>query len=203
MAVCNTCGNSSTAVCGCKDIALTMSCVENIGINCSPDSNKCASIECAECVKSCNKENSWFATGQQGEIFIYQNGWSMMQYMQSNAVVMTNGLSALLGGYFTLFTSPEITNSTVQLQWDFFYDTNGTVIPEAFQIEYRQVENPLPDWQIVATVPANQTAITLSASSITLTPGAKYHFRIRSIDTNGDINQLDYQSVMLLIEIPY
>ncbi len=202
MSTCNTCGNNTSLPCGCKDIALTMSCADQIGLNCSPSVNQCASIECAECVKSCNKENSWFVTGPGGEPYYYQNEWSLMQYMQSNAIISANGIGALLGGYFSLFTSPEITNSTVQLQWSFFYDAN-IYTPAFFQIEYRQVENPLPDWQIVATVPANQTAITLSASSITLTPGAQYHFRIRSINNNGDINGLEFQSVMLLIEIPY
>ena len=202
MSTCNTCGNNTSLPCGCKDIALTMSCVDQIGLNCSPNVNQCASIECAECVTSCNKEHSWLVQGPQGEVYYYQNEWSLMQYIQSNAIISANGVSAVGFGYFSLFTSPEITNSTVQLQWSFLFDSN-IYTPGSFQIEYRQVQTPPVDWQIAATVPANQTAITLSASNITLTPGAQYHFRIRSINSIGEINTLDFQSVMLLIQIPY
>ena len=202
MAVCSTCGNSSAAVCGCKDIALTMNCTDFIGLNCATDANQCASMECAECVISCGQENSWSAIGQSGENYVYFNGWSMIQYMQSTAVINASGLAAIMSGYFTLFTCPAVTSSTVQLQWSFLANPN-IALPTSFQIEYREVVDGIfGDWILVANPPYGQTSYTVSATNTALTPGALYQFRIRSVDANGEVTNLDYQSVMLNITIP-
>tara|TARA_R110002020_G_scaffold424528_2_gene633789 strand:+ start:2476 stop:3084 length:609 start_codon:yes stop_codon:yes gene_type:complete len=201
MSTCNTCGNNTSLPCGCKDIALNMSCADYIGLNCSTDANQCASIECAECVVSCGQEDMWAAIGPTGENYIYQNGWSMLQYQQSTAVINAVGVAALMNGYFTLFTCPTVTSSTVQLQWSFLASTS-TVLPTAFQLEYREITDPASDWTIVATIPYGQTSFTVSASNTLLTPGLQYQFRIKSVDAAGVANALEFQSVWLNITIP-
>ena len=201
MSTCNTCGNNTSLPCGCKDIALSMSCTNHIGLSCATDANQCASIECAECIVSCAQEDQWAAVGSNGGTYLYQNGWSMLQYMQSTALINTNGMVAMLTGYFSLFTCFNVTSSTVQLQWAFTIDSNQ-ILPSAFQIEYREITNPVSDWTIAATTPYGQTAFTLSAANITLTPGLQYQFRMKTIDANGVASDIEFQSVWINVTIP-
>ena len=200
MSACNTCGNTSSLPCGCKDIALTMSCANHIGLNCPPNINQCASIECAECIQVCNGEDAWVAAPGDNTTYPiwWQQGWSIAQFMQSLAMVQAMGQTSVYG-YFPFFTATNVTLTSVSLAWSWFVQQN--IYPaNGFSIEYS--ENSGGDWIPITIVPLTQTTYTVTSANTPLTPGVQYAFRIRTVDANGDYTVTADQSVVLLVTIP-
>jgi len=174
-----------------------MSCADHIGLNCSVDVNQCASIECAECVKICGKEDSWVVSDGLTTQWMFKE-WSVAQFMQSYAIVNSLGQSAVYG-YFPFFTATNVTSSSIVLSWSFFQQV--TIYPvESFQIE---IAPATESFTALTNVLPTQTGYTITSAEYNLSPRTQYVIRLKIMDATGNYIQGGTESVQLLVTIPY
>ncbi len=145
---CNCDKCNPTKNCGCKDTALTNPCTYT---DCSVGSERCADIQCAECVSYCGTS---FEVGAPGTVIKIETGDRLDSILQKFSMILTQGLGActsddlhhapynvyaanITNSGFTVVWNGESTASTqidVQVDSGSGYASVGIVAPTVLQL---------------------------------------------------------------------
>jgi hypothetical protein len=166
---CNKCNTSKN--CGCNDTALSTPCTYS---DCSVGSERCADIQCAECVSYCG---TTFEVGTLGSILKIESGERLDSIIQKFALILSQGLGTCTSddvhhAPYNVFAT-NITNNSATIQWN-----NVSTDTQTLTVEYYQ---PIIGWQIATSGLVNTT---LSYELITLLPATTYKVRIVSSDAS-------------------
>jgi len=166
---CNKC--NPTKNCGCADTGIVTPCTYT---DCSTGSERCADIQCAECVSYCGTS---FQIGAATKVIKIETGERLDSIIQKFALMISRGTSACAADDVHHppynFYATAITNTTVTLLWNgestetvgisVYYDT---IVPTG--------------WILANAVPV--AAGVLKYELIGLTPTTNYKIKLTSTD---------------------
>jgi len=169
---CNKCKPSKN--CGCNDSSLTTPCTYS---DCSVGSERCADIQCAECVSYCG---STFEVGNPSSLIQIETGERLDSIIQKFALMLSQGVGActsndLHHAPYNLFAT-NITSTSATIQWN-----NVSTDTQTLAVEYYDTTVGLP-WLTATTGLPNTT---LSYQLTTLTAASNYKVRVVSTDAGA------------------
>jgi hypothetical protein len=169
---CNKCNTSKN--CGCNDSSLTTPCTYS---DCSVGSERCADIQCAECVSYCG---STFEVGNPGNLIQIETGERLDSIIQKFALLLSQGLGLctsndLHHAPYNVFAT-NITNNSATIQWN-----NISTETQNFLVQYYDVSIGTP-W-LDAIAPPGLPNTALSYELTMLLPATTYKVRIVSTDS--------------------
>lgn len=178
---CNKCDPQKA--CGCTDSALTTPCSYT---DCSVGSERCADVQCAECVSYCGTS---FEIGTSGAIIKIQSGDRLDSIIQKLALILSQNLGActsddLHHAPFNVFAT-SITNNSAIIQWNGVSTLSATLT----------VVNATTSTPISGAL----TPTTLSYTMTGLTPSTSYKVKITSNDGTPSPGG-DCDSVVILFD---
>ena len=163
---CNKCDPQKA--CGCTDSALTTPCSYT---DCSVGSERCADVQCAECVSYCG--TSFEIEGENGYILRIQTGDRFDSIVQKFALILATGFGTctadnLHHAPYNVFATSITSNSAV-IQW------NG--------VSTLSTNVQVFDATTTTAISGDLTPTTLSYTMTGLTPSTSYKVMIRSEET--------------------
>jgi hypothetical protein len=169
---CNKCKPSKD--CGCNDSALTTPCTYS---DCSVGSERCADVQCAECVSYCG---TTFEVGNTNTLIKIETGERLDSIVQKFALILSQGLGVctsndLHHAPYNVFAT-NITATSATIQWNNISTNTAT-----FAVQYYDSSVGLP-WLSAAS---GLTNTTLSYSLSSLTANKTYKIRIVSTDSGA------------------
>lgn len=169
---CNKCDPQKA--CGCTDTALTTPCSYT---DCSVGSERCADVQCAECVSYCGTS---FEIGGSGTIIRIQSGDRLDSIIQKLALIASQGLGActsddLHHAPYNVFATSITSNSAI-IQWNSVSSLSQTLT----------VFNATTN----TAISSGLTPTTLSYTMTGLSPSTSYKVKIRSNDGSADCDSV-------------
>jgi len=158
--------------CGCTDSALTTPCTYS---DCSVGSERCADVQCAECVSYCG--TTFQVIDPDGNVFKVETGQRLDSIIQRLALIVVNGFDSCSSdivnhSVYNVFVT-DITSTSALIQW------NG-VSTASTGLQVQSYVGGV--WNNVGSVLAN-TALSYSYGG--LTPSTDYRIRIRSLGASN------------------
>lgn len=169
---CNKCNTNKN--CGCNDSSLTTPCTYS---DCGVGSERCADVQCAECVSYCG---TTFEVGSINNLIKIETGERLDSIVQKFALILSQGLGSctsddLHHAPYNVFAT-DITSSSVRIQWN-----NISTSTQTFAVEYYDTSVGLP-WLTAASGLVN-TVLYYDLS--TLSASSQYKVRIVSTDSGA------------------
>jgi len=186
---CNKCNTSKN--CGCNDSSLTTPCTYS---DCGVGSERCADVQCAECVSYCGTTFQINTTDGLNTIRI-ESGERLDSIVQKFALILARGIGDCtadnkLHAPYNLFAT-DITSSQATIQWN--NTSTATTILRVWYQEYTDPMNPGTILQAVEYNPfTNESNYILSS----LFSSSTYRVYIQVLD--GGLG--DCQSVTIEFE---
>ena len=167
---CNKC--NPTKNCGCADTGIVTPCTYT---DCSTGSERCADIQCTECVSYCG---TTFQVGGTGTLIKIETGERLDSIIQKFALMLSQGVGACTADNLHHapynFYATAITNTTVTLLWN--GESTETV---GINVYYDTI--PSTGWVLANTPPIGDSVLTYELTG--LTPTTNYKIKLTSIDT--------------------
>ena len=157
--------------CGCTDSALTTPCTYT---DCSVGSERCADVQCAECVSYCG---TTFEVQQEGgdPIIRIETGQRLDSIIQQLTLIIAKGLGACTASNlhhapFNLFAT-SITKDSAIIQWN-----NVSSLSSTFTVKNATTSSAL----------STALASTIRSFTLTgLTPSTNYKIKVTSATSGG------------------
>jgi len=179
---CNKCNTSKN--CGCNDSSLATPCTYS---DCSVGSERCADIQCAECVSYCG---STFEVGNINNLIKIESGERLDSIIQKFALILSQGLGSCTSddvhhAPYNLFAT-AITNNSAVIQWN-----NVSTNTVSLTVEYT-IDNGVTWLQAVSGL--SNTILTYTLTTLPVSTNCKV--RIKSTDSIPS----DCYSVVILFD---
>mgnify|MGYP001024482446 CR=1 FL=1 len=166
---CSKCSNK----CGCGDTALSTPCTYT---DCSVGSERCADVQCAECVSYCGTS---FQIGDAAALLKINTGERLDSIIQKFAMILSNGLGActsedLQHDPYNVYAG-VITSSTANIIWDGIWSSSTGINI------YYDTEVAPSGWIL-----ANATPIVTTTNNFTITNlTASTAYKVKVVDNNN------------------
>ena len=173
---CNKCDPQKA--CGCTDSSLTTPCTYS---DCSVGSERCADVQCAECVSYCG--TTFQIIDGSGNVLKVETGQRLDSIIQRLALIAVNGFTACSSditnhSVYNLFVT-DITSTSALIQWNGVSTASTGLQVQSFSGGvWNNVGSALPITQ-------------LSLSYGGLTPSTSYRIRIRSLSSSTPCDSVE------------
>ena len=166
---CNKCDPQKA--CGCEDTALTTPCTYS---DCSVGSERCADVQCAECVSYCGTSFEVQQVGGDAIIRI-ETGQRLDSIIQQLTLILVKGIGACTASNlhhapYNVFAT-SITKNSAIIQWN-----NVSSLTSTFE-----VKNATTGLALSTALASTVTSFTLTG----LTPSTNYKIKVTSTDSLG------------------